>query len=90
MSIGFWTICWFLFIAVPAKACGPRTGFKIKNMALPLPTLKLDENIQGMDARVIWTSEVSFRLYLKVLVLAPTGAKGSTLSVSPSAWHKVV
>ena len=55
-----------LVVAAPARACGPRSGFTIKNMVPPLPTLIIEENIQGMDARVRWTSEVSFTMLLLI------------------------
>ena len=63
-TVGLLTLLWFLVLAAPVKSCGPRSGFKMKNTVPPLPTLKLDENIQGMDVRVRWTSEVSFNLIL--------------------------
>ena len=51
----------FLLIAAPATACGPRSGFTIKNTLPPLPNVQLYNNIKdGMEARVKWTSEVSF------------------------------
>mgnify|MGYP001257796045 CR=1 FL=1 len=55
-----------LVVAAPARACGPCSGFTIKNMVPPLPTLIIEENIQGMDARVRWTSEVSFTMLLLI------------------------
>ena len=51
----------FILVAAPTTACGPRSGFTIKNTLPPLPNIQLYNNIKdGMEARVKWTSEVSF------------------------------
>ena len=52
-------LLYFLLIAAPATACGTRSGFTIKNKLPPLPNLNLYQNIQGIEARVYWTTEVS-------------------------------
>ena len=52
---------YFILVAAPTTACGPRSGFTIKNTLPPLPNIQLYNNIKdGMEARVKWTSEVSF------------------------------
>ena len=54
---------YFLFVAAPATACGPRSGFTIKNMLPPLPNYLLPANIKGMTATVQWYSDEVSILY---------------------------
>jgi len=50
-------LLYFLLIAAPATACGPRTGFTIKNTLPPLPNLQLPQNtFSGIQIRVYWTT----------------------------------
>ena len=58
-------LLYFLLVAAPAIAWGPRSGFTIKNMVPPLPNYLLPANIKGMTATVQWYSdEVFFTLLL--------------------------
>ena len=50
-------LLYFLLIAAPATAWGPRSGFTIKNMVPPLPNFSLFANMKGMTATVQWYSD---------------------------------